>query len=138
MAHTTTLAVRFYELDPYDHLNHAVYIQYFETARIELLREIGCDLGRLRDEGYLLVVSEIHTRFLASAEMGDVLTIETEVLDVRRVTTTWAQRMKRGDEIVAAQQLTAAMITIDGKPTRFPEWLVEALQPYVAAERGDA
>lgn len=137
MAHTTTLSVRFYELDPYDHLNHSVYIQYFETARIELLREAGCDLQRLRDEGYLLVVSEIHTRFLSSAGMGDELEIETEVRDVRRVTTTWVQRMLRGGELIASQELTAAMITVDGKPTRFPEWLVESLRPYFAADGGE-
>ena len=30
--YTTSLKVRFYELDPYDHVNHTNYFSYFETA----------------------------------------------------------------------------------------------------------
>ncbi|MBT8201655.1 MAG: hypothetical protein KJO36_14155 [Acidimicrobiia bacterium] len=41
--HTVDIHVRFYELDPYRHVNHSAYIQYFETARIQLLEDI--DLG---------------------------------------------------------------------------------------------
>ena len=40
-AHRTTIRVRFYELDPYNHVNHSVYVSYFESARVELLAEAG-------------------------------------------------------------------------------------------------
>jgi acyl-ACP thioesterase len=42
--HTTSVKVRFYELDPYDHVNHTNYFAYFETARIEYLSELGWGL----------------------------------------------------------------------------------------------
>ena len=45
------LKVRFYELDPYGHLNHSAFIQFFETGRVELLDEVGLDLGGLRGPG---------------------------------------------------------------------------------------
>ena len=41
MAHRYPIKVRFYELDPYNHLNHASYVQYFEVGRVELLESIG-------------------------------------------------------------------------------------------------
>ncbi len=134
MPHTTQLRVRFYELDPYNHVNHSVYIQYFETARVELLDEVGFSLASMRADGLSIVVSEISTRFIASAEESDVLTIETDILEFRRVTSKWRQRILRGDELIATQELRAAMITLEGRPTRFPAEMIEVMKPYMAAD----
>ena len=41
------IRVRFGELYPYNHVNHAVYISYFEAARVELLMEAGYSLGQM-------------------------------------------------------------------------------------------
>lgn len=133
-AHRTTIRVRFGELDPYNHVNHAVYISYFEAARVELLAEAGYSLASMRTAGRSIVVSEINTKFLASAEELDELTIETEVLGFRRVTTTWRQRILRGDELIATQDLRAAMIDERGRPVRFDDAMIEALSGYRAAD----
>ena len=133
MTHTTPIRVRFYELDPFNHVNHSAYIQYFEVARIELLRHVGWDLVRLKDQGTMIVVTEIHTRFLAPAHSGDDLLIETEVVDVRRVTTKWRQRLVRGSDVLAVQELTAAVTNLSGRPVRFPPALIAALEPYLAS-----
>jgi len=127
------LRVRFYELDPYNHVNHSVYVQYFETARVELLDQVGFSLASMRRDGLSIVVSEINTKFIAAAEESDMLTIETEVLEFRRVTSKWRQRILRGDELIATQELRAAMITLEGKPTRFPTEMLEVMKPFMAA-----
>lgn len=132
MPHRMEIDVRFYELDPYDHLNHSAYIQYFEVGRIEALRSIGCTLTEMRAEGWMIVVSEISTQFLASAGEGDHLAVETEVIEIRRVTSRWHQRILRGDEVIAIQEVKAAMVDLNGRPVRFPEDLVAALAPYHA------
>ncbi len=132
MPHTTSIKVRFYELDPYNHVNHSAYIQYFESARIELLEEAGIGLPALQEAGYHLVVTELATKFLRSAEMGDRLTVETEVVEIRRASSRWRQRMYRGEGLIASQEITAATTTVDGRPSRFPEDLVARLEPYRA------
>jgi len=134
MAHKTRIRVRFYELDPYNHVNHAVYIQYFETARIELLREAGLSLPEMMQDGLMIVVSEIHTKFLGSAEDGDELTIESEILEVKRVTARWRQRMVRDGAVIATQELRAAVVSADGRPARFPQSMIDALEPYAAPD----
>lgn len=131
-AHEMPVRVRFGELDPYNHVNHAVYVSYFEAARVELLAEAGYSLGQMRAEGHSIVVSEIHTKFLASAEELDDLVVETEILEFRRVTSSWRQRIRRGDETIATQDLRAALITNEGRPARFPSEMVEAMQPWFA------
>jgi len=136
MTHAIPIKVRFYELDPYNHLNHAAYIQYFETARIELLMESGYDLAAMMNDGVMIVVTEIHTRFLASAVAGDELVVETEVVEFKRVTSMWRQRLLRHGELIASQDLRAALIDLDGRPIRFPETMIEALRPYQAEVDG--
>lgn len=125
------LRVRFGELDPYGHVNHAVYIQYFEAGRVEALADAGMGLDRLqRDLGLNVVVVEINTRFVASAVLGDDLVVESGLQVVGRAKATWAQRVMRGDQVLAAQSMLSACTTSTGRPTRFPVELVEALDPY--------
>ncbi len=131
MIHRHPVKVRFYELDPYNHLNHSAYIQYFEVGRVELLESLGFSLATMQERGFHLVVTAIETRFLASAGPHDELVIETQVGQLRRASSTWRQRIVRGDEVMAAQTVTAAMTNTAGKPVRFVPELAEALEPYL-------
>ena len=51
----TTIKVRFHELDPYGHVNHGVYLNYFEAARIEVLDAVGFGLNAV---DHLIVVPQ--------------------------------------------------------------------------------
>lgn len=125
---TTSLKVRFYELDPYDHVNHTNYFSYFETARIEYLTEMGWGLDVLKERGWQFVVVEISARFLAAARYGQELTIHTWIEDVGRVKSTWQQTMLRGDEEVARLTVTAAFTDLGGRPRRLPDEFVSHLE----------
>ena len=129
--HQFPIRVRFYELDPYRHVNHAVYIQYFEAARVELLREAGLTLQGMMDDGVMIVVTDIATRFIRSAGGNDDLVVETEVLEFKRVSSRWRQRLVRSGEVIVEQELGAAVTNLEGRPIRFPEPMVERLRPYV-------
>jgi acyl-CoA thioester hydrolase len=127
--HEASIRVRFYELDPYDHVNHTNYFSYFETARIEFLTEMGWGLDKLKGEGFQLVVVEIAARFLAAARYGQELTIHTWVEDAGRVKSTWRQIMVRGeDEEVARITVTAAFTDLDGRPRRIPPAFIAQMQ----------
>jgi acyl-CoA thioester hydrolase len=118
-------------LDPYSHVNHAVYVQYFEAARIELLREAGLTLQGMMDDGVMIVVTDIATRFIRSAQADDELVVETEVLEFKRVTSRWHQRLLRGGEVIVEQELGAAVTNLEGRPIRFPAEMVDQLSPYL-------
>lgn len=126
--HTTSLKVRFYELDPYDHVNHTNYFSYFETARIEYLSDMGWGLDRMKEQGWQLVVVEAHARFLAAARYGEELTIHTWLEDTGRVKSTWQQVMTRAGEEVARLTITAAFTDLAGKPRRVPDGFAAHLE----------
>ncbi len=130
MAHRFEIDVRFYELDPYNHVNHATYLQYFETARIALLADAGYTMQGMLDDELIFVVTEIQTKFVKPAEEGDRLVVETELVAYSRVTSTWRQRLMRGDEVMVRQEVQGAITNLEGRPLRFPRAMIEALRPY--------
>lgn len=121
------IKVRFHELDPYGHLNHAVYLSYFEQARVEILDELGYGLTRLADLGYHLVVVEARVRFHAPAVAGDEVEVRSEVVDIRPASSRWQQHMTRGDALLATNQVRAAITDLAGRPTKAPQGLVDAM-----------
>ena len=132
MAHRYEVDVRFYELDPYHHVNHSVYMQYFETARIALLDEAGLTMQGMMDDGIMIVVSRLEAKFIKPAEEGDRLVVETEVVEFGRVTSTWRQRLLRGDEVLVQQEVVAAVTNLEGRPLRFSERMKAELGRYLA------
>ncbi len=127
MAHVDSVRVRWSEVDPYNHLNHALYLTFFEQARIDALASIGFSMGELEALGCQIVVTEVNVKFIKSAMGGDDVRIETEMLETRRVSTSWRQRMYRNEEMLATIDLTAAITDLEGKPRRLPDGFAEAL-----------
>src|SRR5919201_5315743 len=81
--------VRHYEVDEYGHVNHATYVHYLETARIEALEEIGLGLKEMRRQGYLIVAADLAVKYHAPAYSGETLEITTHVHDLRGARSTW-------------------------------------------------
>ena len=129
----TEIRVRFHELDPYGHANHGVWLNWFETARIEVMDELGLGLEQLRDRGLHLVVSEATIRFRQPALAGDVVTVESEVRDLRRATCWWHQRALRGTEILAEVDVRSGSVDEAGRPVAAPPDLLEAMRSLQAA-----
>lgn len=118
--HTTDLKVRFYELDPYGHVNHTNYLAYFEAARVEFLEEAGFGLLTMQERGWQIVVVELIARFQSAAGLNDILTVETRVGEIGRVSSSWHQTMSRNGEPVAELDVKAAITDLAGRPRRVP------------------
>ncbi len=145
--HITPILPRFGELDPYNHVNHAVYLSYFEYARCVALEEIGMALPDLSERDVQIIVTQLEMQFKAPATARDVLRIETEVADIRRASTRWHQRVVRvpddaagaadaasaageiaAGEVLVSGVITAAVCDNKGKPRRPPPDLMAALE----------
>jgi len=80
--------------------------------------------------GVNVVVVDIRTRFLKPALLGEDLVVESGLSAVGRAKSTWAQRIMRGDQVIATQLMVSGCVTGAGAPTRWPVELVEALERY--------
>jgi acyl-CoA thioester hydrolase len=129
--HRLALKVRFSELDPYNHVNHSVYVTYFEAARTEALAAVGLALDRLGADGHQIVVSELTVRYRVPAGPGDELVVETVVDEVRGASSIWSQTILRGDEVVATARLRAGFTDATGRPARIPADVRDRLESLV-------
>lgn len=130
MPHTTTITVRFADLDPYDHVNHARYLTYFESARIEMLDELGYGMDVMKRDGFQIVLVELTAGFHAPATLHDRLDITTTVGETKRSTTHWTQQARKGDTLVASLSVKAAFTDVHGRPIRAPEGFDEAASTF--------
>ena len=137
MPHSHKVKVRFYELDPYGHLNHSAYVQLFETGRIEMLEQVGLALHEIEKNNFRFVVSQIETAFLKPVEAGSFLTIKTEIMEIRRASSLWWQQIMDETEVVATQRVRVAITNRDGKPIRAPQQIIEALTPFLSSFKND-
>tara|TARA_B100000214_G_scaffold117283_1_gene82833 strand:- start:327 stop:740 length:414 start_codon:yes stop_codon:yes gene_type:complete len=132
--HKTTIKVRFNELDSYGHVNHSNYLHYFEEARISAMAEIGKSIDQLLDEGFLLVVAQIETRFLAPAYLSDSLLIKSGITQTRGASAQWFQKITKDKTVIAIQNTRVGCITTQGKPCKFPEELRQAIKELLVTE----
>ena len=72
------LEVRPYECDSYGHVNHSVYVNYLEYARLKWLHAAGWNYEGLLAAGYFTYITGLEIRYRAQARCGDLLRIESE------------------------------------------------------------
>jgi|SRR5205809_5583358 len=79
---TTQLRVRYAETDQMNVVYYGNYAQYFEVGRVESIRALGFTYKTMEDEGVIMPVVELHTRFLRPATYDDLITIKTEIREL--------------------------------------------------------
>jgi YbgC/YbaW family acyl-CoA thioester hydrolase len=140
----TRLRVRSYELDGLGHVNHAVYLNYFELARFEALEAGGWAAHRMDEKGWGVVVVRIEVDYLKECRQGDRIRITTRADGFRRTsmvleqalfvtpmggrgdaeggaTETGAAGAPEAEALSARARVTAVWIGADGRPTRIPD-----------------
>lgn len=69
--------VRFRECDPMGIAYHVHYLDWFEYARTEALRDLGVPYKEIADSGITLPVTHLEIDYKESARYDDVVRIET-------------------------------------------------------------
>ncbi len=117
------LKVRSYELDAYGHVNHAVFLNYFEQARVEYLEQKNMSFGSLREEGYIFIIVRAEVDYIKPLSVGDRIVIEGEITDVGNSSITIEQEIveQSGGELVSRGKFVAVFVDREtGKPIPVP------------------
>ena len=125
--HRTEVTVRSYELDSFGHVNHAVFLNYFEFARFQTLEEAGFPPEALLAEGTGIHVVRVEVDYKREARLGQTLTIETAPAEIRNSSMTLVQEARAGEHVLARARVVIVWIGPDGRPTRIPDDVRAAL-----------
>jgi acyl-CoA thioester hydrolase len=117
---------------------HANYVRYFERGRSDFLRLAGVSHTDLleRHDPAAFVVTRMEIDFKRPARIDDALLVRTTYDAARGARLTITQRITRGEELIAQAQVSAACISLDGKPRKPPAGLVDALRPWFCKDEG--
>jgi acyl-CoA thioester hydrolase len=72
------IRVRYAETDRMGYVYYGNYAQYFEVARVEMLRGLGISYKTLEDSGIMLPVLDFTIKYIKPAFYDDLLTIKTK------------------------------------------------------------
>jgi acyl-CoA thioester hydrolase len=100
---TVHITVRGYELDSNGHLHRAVYLQYAEHARWELLRAAGIEQAALAAAAMGPVTLEERIRFRRELRAGDEVTVSCRVVWQDAKTFRVEQELRMADGTLAAE-----------------------------------
>ncbi|MFF1926249.1 acyl-CoA thioesterase [Streptomyces sp. NPDC058221] len=103
MTFSVDVTVRGYELDTQGHLNQAVYLQYAEHARWELLRAAGLPQEKLLADGVGPVALEVTVKFRKELRGGERVRVSCRFDYGKGKTFTMAQQILKEDGTVAAE-----------------------------------
>ncbi|MEZ9526143.1 tol-pal system-associated acyl-CoA thioesterase [Enterovibrio norvegicus] len=112
---------------------HANYIKYFERARTELLRSIGVNQQVLFKEHTAFVVRHMDIDFIKGARFDELLTVETTVSELRRVTLTFCQNLVNSDEQVLCRAVVK-VACVDSEKMK-PKSIPPSIQSEILSER---
>ena len=123
--HEIEIDVRYYETDGQGVVHHANYFQYFELARVEMLKAMGHDYADLERDGIFLVVHSIACKYHRPARFGDRVRIHTKVVRATMARIDHEYRVFVGDDLIAEASSTIACVDASGHVRRMPECIVK-------------
>ncbi len=110
---------------------YANYLKFAERARSEMLRRVGVKQSDMfRRYGMSFAVRDCSLECRRPARLDDLLEVRSRLTDLGAATLRAEQVIGREGTDVARLGLRIACVTADGRPTRIPAPLREALKPY--------
>ncbi len=113
---------------------HARYLHFFERGRTDALRDVGVSHTELlgRDEPLAFMVRSMKVDWRMPARIDDLLDVETLFREVKgaRMYLTQAIRRPRADggaDLIAAAEVEAACVSLEGRARRLPLDVLEKL-----------
>jgi acyl-CoA thioester hydrolase len=127
-AFSTDIRIRFAETDAQGIAHHASFVVWLEVARVAFLERFAGGYQAIRDRGIEALTTEVDVRYHRAAYFDETLTVWTRCVDVRGARFTYEYRIERQGELMADGFTKHAAVDRETyRPTRIPDWLVEAL-----------
>lgn len=104
---------------------HATYLDYFERARTEWLRDLGFDIGVLaRRDGLVFIVREVRVVYVRPAQLDDLLEVTVGIEHIGRAQFTLSQQVLCGAQALARGSVNLACVDSGSlRPMRVPDTL---------------
>ena len=124
----TRIRVIYGDTDQMGIVYYANYLRFFEAGRSEFLRAKGMRYRDLEARHRVrLPVTEALVSYRAPARYEDLITVETSLSELRRVSARFTYRIHRDGALLATGHTAHACVDEEGRLVRLPPELTSAL-----------
>jgi len=123
------------DIDSFQHVNNAVYLDYFNECGFQVSAAFHWPWQRMAEQGFAFVLRQARLQYLQPAVLGDELLLTTWVSEVHRATSARHFTLHRVcDSVLLAQAyaLSAAVDLHTAKPLRLPQQMLVDFAPNIA------
>ena len=111
--HRTSVQMRFADTDALGHVNNGSFVVYAENGRLEFLRDVGCEVGKL-------ILAHLSIDFRRQVAFGQAIVVDTWVEKVGTTSVTLRQDV-RADGVVAAE-VRSVVVCFDYEAQKAVPW----------------
>lgn len=128
---TADVPVRYRDLDPLNHVNHAVFASYLEAARVAFFDEVL----EVAAEDTSFVIANLQIDYERPIVAGDEPTVALWIDDLGTSSCTMAYEIRVDDDVAATAETT--LVHVDSKskrPSALPGAFRERIRKYAGPE----
>ena len=126
-AHRAGIQMRYGDIDAMGHLNNAVYVQYLETSRVLLMRDLG-----VPDRDDRSVIARLELDYRHEVRWGQEVTVESLVERVGGTSWTVVSRLLADGQPCAYARTVQVRVGDGLRPEPLPEALRDRLSGLLA------
>lgn len=109
---------------------HSNYLNFYERARTEYLRDLGFEQDELLTQNIVFVVRRCEIDYLKPAKFNDQLVVTVEIEKIKRASVTFKQKiMSNAGNLLSTAQVVVVCVALEHmKPTAIPSIILKELQ----------
>lgn len=128
----TKLRVRYGETDQMGYVYYGNYAEFYEVARVEMLRTLGLTYKWMEESGIMMPVLELKCKYIKPAFYDDELTIKVVVKEMPATRIVFNYELyNEQNELLNLGETTLVFVNIESKrPCLGPEEFRSRIQKY--------
>jgi acyl-CoA thioester hydrolase len=134
----TRIRVRYADTDAMGIVYYGNYLSFFESGRVEAMRQAGARYSDLVERGLQTPVIEATVRYRQPARFDDVLDVNAWISDLGRARFTFEYMISRESDraVIATGRTVHAFVDATSlRPVRPPHWVLDALKRLLKMEQ---
>ncbi len=133
MSKQINIRVYFEDTDAGGVVFYANYLNFYERARTEFLRELGFEQDDLLQQNIVFVVRNITVDFVHAARFNELLSVRTSILQLKKASLVFRQEIfseRDGQSLLLNQaEVRMACVQVDAmRPSAIPSEIIAQLQ----------
>lgn len=128
----TSTRIRYSETDQMGYVYYGNYAQFYELGRVEMFRSMGSSYKMLEEQGIMMPVLELNSKYIKPAYYDELITIRTTLKEMPSARIQFFYDLyNEQNELINTGFTTLFFIRkSDQKPCRPPEDFINKLKAY--------